>query len=131
MCGLVGTSSCSQQSDQGSRVLPHGNVRQPFRPPRTAVVDQRCSLIGSRDAQSTVIGSTGYSAPVRVIRPPTSQQSGTVSSTTGTAGRGSVMSLNLKTSDGTHGVTGPLRQLQITDAMSLPARVKQPLCLGE
>ena len=136
VCGLVGTaSSLAQPAHQGTSVLSHGNVRQQFRPPRLADADQRCTSVSSKGPQNSAIESTVHTGPTRVIGPPMSQQSSTVSSTSNGARRGVVVSSSQKMSGGLSGshvatASGTLRQMQLTDATSLPARVQQQLYLG-
>jgi len=127
LCHLGERSSTSELGHRGG-VSSQNDVYQPFRPPRSVDMggtDQRSATAGNIDQRSGGMGSVGE------IRPPSSQPA-----TTSTAARGVVEGVSQKTSDkvpSSRGTTasGPLRQLQLTDCSSLPARVQQQLYLGE
>ena len=135
-------------------------VQQPFRPPRnadTGTIEQRWTTAGGIDHRSHVTESTDHTRPVVVSRPPGCHQLTATNTTTGAAGGSSgvgkpaenpsrstsgvvpgkpVSSLGRSSSGAVPGShcsasSGALRQIQLTDCASLPARVQQQLYLCE
>ena len=129
--------------DSGGQTRPGVLVRPPsvsVRPPSVLVGPPSGQL--STDASGTATDSFGMEKPVQSLTQKTlgmvsgslnRKTLGTVSGTVGQKTFGTVSgSLGSKTSGG-HCTTasGPLRQLQLTDCLTLPTSVQQQLYLGQ